>query len=202
MLGKFLLLLIFGFCLPVSTAWADSHESAIHRHSTTQGCAVFHKAPSTQARQFQWSGACEGGMAAGLGVLVWQSYDEYRKRWEDRWAGAGAMRAGKPMGWWLAPNRIGKHVLIESYEEGVRKGWQTFNPATVPDMTQWINSKTGGNASQVPYSYLLAALSAYLSNEPAFLKGQIPGDWQQDSNANQSSVQDDPKVRGRSARGG
>ena len=222
-LTKNLLNVVLGLGVALGASGASGQEQAVNRHATAQGCAVFEtrsateKDPLFSVRGFQWSGACVDGFAQGLGVLVWQNYDPYKKRWDNRWAGAGEMRAGKRLGWWLAPNRIEKGVLLESYQEGVRKKFASFNDpnkpavtgypqATVPAVTEWLGSG-GARTDRLPYSYLIAALDTYYKDEAAFLAGRIPGDWDSVSSSGatqtpSSSSRDDPKVFGRGARGG
>ncbi len=216
-LTKNLLNVVLGLGVALGAGAAWGQEQPLQQHATvSQTCAVLFPRSSAEVRNFQWSGACENGFAQGRGVLVWQDYDSYRKRWENRWAGAGEMRTGKRVGWWLAPNLIGKHVLIERYEEGVRKVFKNFTEsskpavagspqATVPAVTDWIGSG-GARTDRLPFSYLIAALDTYSKDERAFLTGKIPGDWSSSDQSVQnqtpsSNTNDDPKVFGRGARG-
>ncbi len=209
-------LLGMGIAVWGGAAWGQT--PALQQHATaSQNCVVFVANSLAEVRNFQWSGVCENGFANGRGVLVWQNFDSYRKRWDNRWAGAGEMRAGRRVNWWLAPNRIEKGVLAELFEDGSRKSFKSFNDpnkpavagypqATVQALTDWIGSG-GARTDSLPFSYLIAALDAYYKDETAFLEGRITGDFgsSRPSGSKQtptSSTGDDPKVFGRGVRGG
>ena len=202
---------VVGVILGSGGAWGQSNAAVFKSFNTDKGCELGMEVRGSANRNYTWSGECRDGKVWGSGVLTYETYDSYGKKWETRWAEAGQFdREGRQSANWMVVNRINKIIGFSPFQNGERKGIrflsQASKPETLAGAKEYLNDWTGGRAeTMVPF--LLTAATAYFEDRANFYSGDFAKSSSTNnpnSNANspQENSADDPKVFGRSARGG
>ncbi len=199
-------------CSLASHSWAQVSTSILKNFSTDKGCELVLPAKDPANRNYIWTGECRDGKVAGRGLLTFESYDDYRKQYVSRWAEVGQFdKEGRQSGNWMIINRTSKIIGFSPHQGGERKGLRFLTQAGKPEslsgareyLDEWTNGRTD---TLVPF--LVVAAKAYFEDNANFYSGEfakafssrnsgpaVPGNPAPDG-------ADDPKVFGRSARGG
>ncbi len=180
--------------------------------STDKGCELVVQVRESANRNYTWTGECRDGKVWGRGVLTYENYDSYRKQYESRWAEVGQFdREGRQSGNWMLINRISKAIGFSPYQGGGRNGQRFLSQAGKPDSfagaREYLDEWTSGHTdTMVPF--LVVAAKAYFEDFANFYSGEFAKTMTSRNTDSASPVRpptssaDDPKVLGRSARGG
>lgn len=195
----------------VGGAWGQTAANGLKKFTTDKGCELFIDLRGFNQRNFTWTGECREGKAWGRGVLSYETYDEYGKRWVPRWTEVGQFdNEGRQSANWMVENKTFKTIGFESFKDGVQTGLrflsQAKKPETLAGAREYLDEWTKGRTEAL-VPFLLMAATAYFEDRANFYKG----DFAKNSSADRTSANasrpetsntDDPKVFGRSARGG
>jgi hypothetical protein len=211
-------LALLGF-LGGSGAWGQ--EKQLTTVTTVSGCTLSMEM-TTGMRKLNWTGECKNNLLEGHGVLSYESSQTVTKdgrhlNWESKWVNAGLMREGKPEGLWTSADKKSKGIIFTSYRGGLTAGSMYFGDMTSDsnrkntfgNVKTWLDEWSRGNLAAPRYAYLMAGLNAYYDNPNNFYSGNFSAPAAATvatspapTPAKQTSVADDPKVFGRSMRGG
>ncbi len=213
--------LLFIVCVGVLASGAWAQDKRLISATTPSGCSLSMEI-FWGMRKFDWTGECKNNLLEGNGVLSFESSQRTDKdgshiQWENKWVQSGLMREGKPVGLWMLADKKDKTIGFSSFQDGYRRG-STFFGNEARDSTKknsysnikaWLDEWSSGNMNTPRYAYLMAGLNAYFENPSKFFSGQFNAPASSAAPAQpatnpapQGSSADDPKVLGRSARGG
>lgn len=200
---------LLGF-LGAGGAWGQTASTGLKKFTTDKGCELFIDLRGFNQRNFTWTGECRDGKAWGRGVLTYETYDEYGKRWVPRWTEVGQFdNEGRQSLNWMVVNKTIKIIGFESFKDGVQIGLrflsQAKKPETLAGAREYLDEWTKGRTEAL-VPFLLTAATVYFEDRANFYSGDFAKNSSADSfntNANNSQTNsaDDPKVFGRSARG-
>lgn len=195
----------------VGGAWGQGATPSFKSVTTTTGCELVLEVNGFNERKYAWTGDCRDGKVWGRGVLTYETYSNYGKGWEARWAEVGQFNnEGRKFGNWMLINRIEKLVAYGGFQNGESKGRrfliQAKKPETLDGARQFLDEWTNGRTDAL-VPFLLVATKAYFEDRANFYtgdfaKGNAANSASATASSPQSSIADDPKVFGRSARGG
>jgi hypothetical protein len=195
----------------IGGAWGQTATSAFKSFTTTTGCELSLEVKSFNERKYAWTGECREGKVWGRGVLTYESNFGYGKGWEAQWAEVGQFNnEGRKFGNWMLINKGFKLIGYGTFQNGMETGRrflsQAKKPETLEGARQYLDEWTNGRTDAlVPFLWL--ATKVYFEDRANFYTGDFAKGGAVNSSSatesgSQSSGADDPKVFGRSARGG
>jgi hypothetical protein len=192
--------------------WAQDKQ--LTTLTTSNGCSVLIE-KSMDMRKLNWTGECKNSFLEGHGVLSYES--STGQNWGPGWVDAGLMRNGKPEGLWMSASRVHNSICFVSFNSGWRSDLECFSGKIQADNRQnriyavkpWLYEWTKGTLNDPRYGYLVAGLDAYYDDTDKFFSGNFKAPNTATFEATptstakkRSNAADDPKVFGRSMRGG
>jgi hypothetical protein len=203
-------IVLFGF-FEVGGAWGQGSTPSFKIFSTTSGCELSLEVKGFNERKYAWTGECRDGKVWGRGVLTYETNYGYGKGWEANWAEVGQFNnEGRKFGNWMLVNKGFKLIGYGTFQNGVETGRrflsQAKKPETLDGARQYLDEWTNGRTDAL-VPFLWVATKTYFEDRANFYKGDFAkNSYADSSNANANNPQtnsaDDPKVFGRSARGG
>jgi hypothetical protein len=192
-------------------AWGQETAPIFKSFTTTAGCEMVLQVRGLNERKYAWTGECKDGKVWGRGLLTYETNSGYGKGWEANWAEAGQFNnEGRKFGNWMLINKGFKQIGYGTFQNGVETGRRFLSQAkkaeTLDGARQYLDEWTNGRTdSLVPFLWL--ATKSYFEDRANFytgdfIKGSADNSVSATASSSQSSGADDPKVFGRSARGG
>lgn len=186
----------------VSAAWGQTPIATL---VTDGGCKALRRL-NNAVPSFTWSGTCEGGLVSGIGIFSYQiNSNGALIRIHSKALNVTGMETGAV--WTVTDANIRRPDTVDSLrlsimEDGVRGAGVILSPtaesaASAVWGAQHVLDIAGEKKLRsMDANTLLADVRRWHENPIAFIRNiSVPG-------TAQSSNPDDPKVRGRSARGG
>ena len=188
-------------------AWGQAIQ--IQTLKTDSGCSLLLAAGTTVEQPVQWTGSCENGLAANVGILSYQ-FDAGPVRGKVRWHVKAMFKNGKQIGvtWFVADpvlrfqNTDGSKPMVLVIR---RDGQEASRKALQPTDSLEQSFQTADAMINEAQSLGLPSMSADVLKNDIRQWYQNPNQYTGSSVASSRAAplsSDDPKVFGRSARGG